>query len=371
MKKVIIIGAGFAGLSAGNILRRKKDIAITLIDSRETSDFLPLLPDCIGRKINPEYLAYDINKTGFKFIKEEVVSVDLEKKQVVIQSQSLGFDYLIIASGSETNFYGNENIRQNAYKLNGVKDVRGIINALEENNFDNYIIAGAGYTGIEVATNLRRNKPQAKIIIIERAPGILGLVQKWMQEYVARNLAKLKIDVLTQTTIDRIEDKKVYLSGNKVFENALVVWAAGVKTAAFVQNIKAAKNPQGRLKVDECLRINDNCFVVGDAAYFAWQNNFLRMAVQFAIVEGRLAAKNILRSIKGSSLIKYKPIDLGYIIPMANNRSCGRVLGINLKGRLQTLLHFMMCIYRSYGIKNKLGIIGNLIKVPRTNCTLI
>ena len=78
-----------------------------------------------------------------------------------------------------------------------------------------------------------------------------------------------------------------------------------------------------------------------------------------------IAAKNILKSIKGAVLIKYKPIDLGFVIPMANNRSCGQVFGINLKGFVPTILHFMMCIYRSYGIKNKLGIIGDLIKGGR------
>jgi len=365
MKKVVIIGAGFAGISALHVLRDRIDIEVTLIDNKETSDFLPLLPDCIGRGINPENLIYNIAKATSKFIKEEVAAVDLEKKQVATKSGSFDYDYLIIASGSETNFYDNENIRQNAYKLDSVEDVKRIINVLKEDNFDNYIIVGAGYTGIEVATNLRRTKPNAKIIVVERAPGILGQLPEWMKKYVAGNLAKLKIDVFTETTIERIEDKKVYLSGNRIFDNTFVVWAAGVKTAAFIQDLKTEKNPQGRIKVDEYLRLNESCFVAGDTAYVAYQNNFLRMAVQFAIMEGEVAARNILRSIKGVNLIKYKPIDLGYVIPMANNRSCGQVFGINLKGFVPTILHFIMCIYRSQEIKNKLGIVGDLIKGGR------
>lgn len=362
MKKIIIIGAGFAGLSASCVLRGKKDIEVTLIDNKETSDFLPLLPDCIGRGINPENLKFDINKAARRFIKEEVVAVDLDRRQVVTKAQALDYDYLIIASGSETNFYGNENIRQNAYKLDGAEDIKRIVAILKDNNFTNYIIAGAGYTGIEVATNLRINKPNAKIIIAERAASILGPLPEWMKRYVADNLARLKIDVLTETTIDKIEDKKAYFSGNRVFDNSIVIWAAGVKTSAFIQNLKIEKNAQGRIKVDEHLRLNESCFVAGDTTYFAYRDNFLRMAVQFAIMEGEVAAKNILRSIKGANLIKYKPVDLGFVIPMANNRSCGQVFGINLKGFVPTILHFMMCIYRSQGVKNKLGIIGDLIK---------
>ena len=85
------------------------------------------------------------------------------------------------------------------------------------------------------------------------------------------------------------------------------------------------------------------------------------MAVQFSITEGDRAAVNIIRSIKNLSLKKFKPLDLGYIIPMANNRSCGRVFGLNVKGIFSTLLHFVMCIYRSQGLKNKLGFINNLL----------
>lgn len=366
MKKIVIIGAGFAGLSALNLLRGKKDIEITLIDNKETSDFLPLLPDCIGRGINPDNLKLDISKATSRLIKEEVRKIDLNKKEVITRNQILSYDYLIIASGSETNFYGNEFIHQNAYKLDGVEDARRIIEAIRNKQFDNYVVVGGGYTGVEVATNLKiflnKASRKARVVIVERAPAILGVLPEWMKKYVEVNLIRMGIEVLTVSGVEKIEGERIYLTGGNTLDNAFVVWAAGVKAAQFIQDLKVEKNPQGRIKVDEYLRLNESCFVVGDTAYVAYQNNFLRMAVQFAIMEGGVAAKNILKSIKGSSLIKYKPIDLGYVIPMANNRSCGQVFGVNLKGFLPTMLHFMMCIYRSYGIKNKLGIIGDLIK---------
>jgi NADH dehydrogenase FAD-containing subunit len=87
------------------------------------------------------------------------------------------------------------------------------------------------------------------------------------------------------------------------------------------------------------------------------------MTVQFAIAQGDLAANNIIRSIKGKKLIEYKPVDLGFIIPMANNHSCGNVFGVNLKGKLPTLLHFIMCVYRLYGMRNKIGFIKSLMGV--------
>lgn len=367
--KVLIIGGGFGGLSAAYRLAKSgRGLEITLIDKKTVSDFLPVMPDCLGRGINPESLSYRIEEAaksyGFAFINKEVTSLNLDKKEVLVAGEALNYDYLIVACGSETNFYGNENIRQNAYKLDEVEDAKKIIEALGKGGFDNFIIGGGGYTGIEVATNLRifldRSGQESKITVIERAPSILGPLPQWMKDYVGINLQKLKVEVLVNSAIEKIEAGRVYAAQGKVFERAMVIWAAGVKTPAFIQNLNAEKNPQGRIKVDEFLRLNNNCFVAGDAAYFGQGNAFLRMAVQFAITQGDCAARNIVRSIKGSPLLKYKPVDFGYIVPMANNMSCGQVFGMNLKGFLPTTLHFLMCIYRSYGLKNKIGIISGI-----------
>jgi NADH dehydrogenase len=359
MKKIIIIGGGFGGLCVGNIL---------LIDKKETADFLPTLPDCLGRGINPEYLTYKIEnlakKSGFKFLLDEVNSIDLDKREILTKTKRFAYDYLVIASGSETNFYGNTNIMEHAFKLDCAQDLKTIKKALNNKEFDNYIIGGGGYTGVELATNLRlflgKNKKTGRIMILERAPTILGPLPEWMKIYVSENLKRLNVDVFTNSSIEKIEDSTAYFSGGEIFNKAMVIWAAGVKTSSFIQGLKVEKNPQGRIKVDEYLRLNESCFVVGDAAYFLHKNINLRMGVQFSISQGASAAVNIINSIKGHKLRKYMPRDLGYIIPMANNKSCGRVFGVNLKGVLPTLFHFVMCIYRSYGFKNKFGIIKGL-----------
>lgn len=371
MKKILIIGGGFAGLSAADRFGKSgRGLDISLLDKKKSFDFLPLLPDAIGRGIKPEYLIYSIEdlckKKGIKFINEEAVSIDLEKKKVFILSGVLEYDYLVIASGSETNFYANANIEKNAYKIDSAQDIQRILSVLRQAERGVYIIGGGGYTGIEVATNLRifldKVKRKSRIIVVERAPSILGPLPSWMKDYVSDNLIRLSIEVYTNSAIDKIEEDKVYVSGGKIFDSAMVIWAAGVKTAGFMQKINAEKNPQGRLRVDEYLKLNDSCFVAGDTSYFSYNNVFLRMAVQFAVIQGDCVAVNIINSIKGIKLRKYSPLDLGYVVPMANNRSCGIILGFKLRGRLPTFLHFLMCIYRSAGFKNKFGIIGDLIK---------
>lgn len=372
MKKVIILGCGFAGISAAGHLcrfsRRKKDLKILAIDKNKHANFLPMLPDCLGRGLSPKLLNYDIDSflkpRNIEFFNSQVKALDLEKKQIHLTGQTLTFDYLLISSGTETNFYGNDTWRNNAYKLDSTDDARRIKEALSSDSFDSYVVSGGGYTGIEVATNLRlnllKNGLDKRVVIIERAPAILGPLPDWMKDYVRRNLDELDIEVFTDSAVKETKEREVSLASGVKFSNAMLIWTAGVKTADYIQDLGVEKNPQGRIKVDEYLRINETCFAAGDASLFKYQDNFLRMSVQFAISQGSCAASNIMRSILGRSLLAYRPFDPGYIIPLANNRACGKILGKYMQGRLPIMLHYLMCIYRIRGLGYQLKIIKEL-----------
>lgn len=372
MHKIVIIGGGFGGLTAARRLCLSGfSFEGALIDKKKSSDFLPALPDCLGRGIDPGCLAYPIGymceAAGFKFINDEVMSIDVEKKEISMKSRALNYDFLIIASGSETNFYGNENIRKYACKLDDAEDAGNIVEKLNEGSYKTYIIGGGGYTGVEAAANLavflsKKKIAGARVIIVERSGSILGPLPEWMKIYAFRNLKQLNVEIFVNSRIEKIEGQKAYVSGGRVFDNSLVIWAAGVKTADFIQDLGAKKNPQGRIEVDEYLRLNRHCFVIGDASYVRCKDIFLRMAVQFSIAQGRCAARNIINTIKGRRLDRYSPVDLGYIIPMANNMSCGKILGINMKGFMPTVFHFMMCVYRSWGWRNKINLLKGLIR---------
>lgn len=374
MKKILIIGAGFAGLSCAQRLSRSGlELEITLLDRKGEFNFLPLIPDCIGRQINPRFLTQDVaeicRQLKINFIPQEVVSVDLESSQISTRQSTYAYDYLVIVSGSQSNFFSNPDAQSHGHPLNNLSDIDGIISCLKENKFENLIICGAGYTGIEAATNLwlyfKKRGLLKKIIIVERSPAILGALPDWMKGYVARNLKSMGIEVLTNSVIEKITPDKLLVSGGREFGHSMLIWVPGVRTADFIQKLDISKNSQGRIVADEYLRVRFNCFCAGDTAFFDRQNNFLRMAIQFAITQGEQVAKNIASSIKNTPLKKYRPLDPGYIIPMANNLSCGQVLGVNVSGRLATFLHFSMCIFRSRGWKNRWGLIGNLLTSPR------
>lgn len=369
MQKVIIVGGGFGGLSAAGVFAKARgEVEVTLVDQRESCDFLPMLPDVLGRGVPVSCLRYNLQdaaaRLNFKFVNRHVESIDTSRKEVLTSGGALGYDYLIVASGSETNFYNNENIRQGAFRLDDTIDAARIISAIKAKEFSNYVIAGGGYTGIEVATNLsiflRRHRREGKIIIIERATSILGTLPQWTKDYASNNLERLGIEVILNASIDRIENGRIFISTGAVLESSMLIWCAGVRTGDFLQRPGFRMNSQGRIKVDKYLRLNGSCFIIGDACHFSSGDAFLRMAVQFSLAQGRCAARNVLRSIRNRPLIEYRPFDFGYIIPMANNQSCGIVLGTRVKGLLPTLFHYIMCIYRSYGFRNRWGVLRSL-----------
>ncbi|UCC94605.1 MAG: FAD-dependent oxidoreductase [Candidatus Omnitrophota bacterium] len=370
MIRVVIIGGGFAGVSALKALSRHQlGLETLLIDRKQTFDFLPALPDTLSERIQPFSLICSLENVarrhGAQFINAEAGGIDFAKRAVHTSSHAYPYDYLILASGSETNFYGSKDIQQYAYALDSANDAERIHKALSRNSFDTVVIGGGGYTGVEIATNVRRycikNKRAKRIVIVERAPKLLGALSEWMKRYVSQNLKRMEIDVFLDTVVEKVDKGGVFLSNGKAFERTLFIWSAGVKTSDYLFDLNVEKTPQGRISVNDTLSVTENCFAAGDVVNFSWKGMPLRMCVQFALVQGRLAAENVICSLRGAPLKKYTPFDLGYIVPMANNHSCGRILGFNMKGLLPTMLHYVMCIYRSCGWRKKVGIIKNLM----------
>ena len=152
MKKVIIIGGGFAGLSALRILSRKtNNFEVILIDKKATFDFLPCLPDIIGERIQTKFLRYELKdiceKLGCVFIIDEVKKIDIDNKKVTISGKYLNYDYLLISSGSNTNFYGNGQIKKYAFKLDDSYDAQEILKNLSNDSIESFIVGGGGLCG--------------------------------------------------------------------------------------------------------------------------------------------------------------------------------------------------------------------------------
>lgn len=381
-KNIIIAGGGFAGISALYELYRKaralkKDFAVTLIDNKDYFEFLPMLPDIIGGWLKPETIRADLEKItgrlGCDFIKDSIGQIDLGAKRIRLSGADLDYEYLVISTGSKTNFFNNKAIEMACLKLDSVEDALGIRGRLlkiaDSGSLVNAVVIGGGYTGIEVITNilflLKARKTPHKLFLVERSPEILMMGPQWMRKEAQEELKALGVEIICSDSLGSYADKTVTLGSGRQIKNAVCIWAAGVKTGEFIDKIDVEKE-RTRIKVDEDLTIrnsgNKNVFASGDTASFVdpAAKTPLRMAVMFSMGQGKVAAKNIVNNITGKPFIKYRPRDLGYLIPMAHGKAPGVVLGKNVHGFTGYVMHYMMCAYRSYKL-NKVRVLRDVL----------
>lgn len=369
-KRALIVGGGFAGLAALNTLgRSSSDVEVTLADPRAANHFLPLLPDLIGRRLPGKLLKYPlgpaVERAGAHFLHTAVRAIAFEEREALTDQGPIAYDYLVLAAGGETTFFGHDEFKPDCHTLDTVDDGEGIVFRLEEDDFDRIFIVGGGYAGLEIATVLWRYYAKRKMLkpitILEKADAVLSRHADFLSTYAEENLKRLGVNVIYGNTLASIEGRRVELESGAMFDRACVIWAAGRQTAACVRELDVDQNTQGRLAVDPYLRFHEGCYAAGDAAGFEVDGSPIRMGVQFALSEGAHAARNILREVAGGEPQPFKPVDLGHVVPMANGRSCGVVLGRPVTGRIPTLLHYFMSVFRSYGWSNRTGLLRRLL----------
>lgn len=371
-KNIVIVGAGFGGMAAAKYLanqkKKLKGYSIYLIDQKKNYEFIPMLPDLIAGWLEPEAISINLEKfskkRGINFIHDSVKRIDLGKKKVTATQREISYKYLIIAAGSETNFFGNRELSLNCRKLDSAKDALKIktdlISKARQEKI-NVIVVGGGYTGLEIATNahflLTKKKLPFSITVVEKADTILKMVPARIKQIAKRELKRLGIRIISGDSLKKYKGGLAQLESGQEFKNSFCIWSAGVKTSSFIQNLDLEK-AKGRLIVDQNLNFkgkNDqSVFVIGDsAAFITKKKESLRMAIMFAIGQGKKAAKNIVNQINGKDLVDYKPIDLGYLIPLTYKKAPGVVIGAPVGPRLGYLLHYYMCFYRAESGKKK------------------
>lgn len=377
MGDIVIIGAGFAGLEAARVFSKKRkllgDRRVIVVDRKRTSDFFPLLPDVAAGRIDRSCVELDLGthleNLGIGFENAEVASIDTRAREVRLkEGRSLAYEYLVLCPGAVTNFYGQKDMERKALKLDSVENAAMIHNTISAYPQKNFVVVGGGYTGLEIATNIavffrRRKVKKYGIHVVEMQEDILGPLAAWMKDYCRINLCRLRIQLHTGVSIREAGEKRLVLSNGLEINDYILIWAAGVQAPDLVRELPFGKDKQGRLNMENrSLLLTEGIFCAGDSACYARGGQRpLRMAVQFSIAEARIAAKNIVNLCIGRRPRDYKPVDLGFLVPMANRTACGKILFVPLKGLIAWVLHYIMCIYRSYGLNRKLCVFKEMI----------
>ena len=276
-----------------------------------------------------------------RFIRETVDYVDFSTRTIKMDDTELVYDKLIFAPGSKVNFYNHNEAFARNLKLDCLDDALKIRDSFARALFNtdslNVVISGGGFTGMEVASNLYRYagflERNCTIYVIDRNASILPSLGEKRSQYIMDQMSRLGFKFILDNEVVSYGDQTVVLKTGEKIRDAFFVWCSGVKLAIPVKgNMQQIRD--GRIVVDEFLRIPEHLdvFVAGDSAAVKSADGYLRRAVNFAAMEGKLAAKNLAASLKGASLKKFKPIDLGWVIPLYTT-SVGEAFGHENPGK--------------------------------------
>ena len=342
MKHIVIIGAGFAGLEAAKKLSHL-NVSITVIDKSNHHLFQPLLYQVATAALSPADIAAPIRQIlrkqkNTRILMAEVLKINLEMKTLTHTSGGLNFDYLIVATGVENNFFGHKTWEDSSLGLKTLADAteirRRILLAFEEaekatqedkKSWMTFIVIGGGPTGVEMSgaiaelakvtlsDNFRAMDPRlATILLVEGGPRLLSTYPDDLSLKTKLQLEELGVTVKLNSKVDDIKDEGAQISG-AFFPSKTIIWCAGVKAPPLLKTLGSELDRNGRVIVQSDLTIKGfpDIFVIGDSASYTENGNIVPGVCPAAMQMGWHVAKSIEADLKSKPRATFRYFDKG------------------------------------------------------------
>lgn len=398
-QRVVIVGGGFAGLAVAKGLRRSNDVQITLIDRRNHHLFQPLLYQVAMAGLSPADIAAPIrailsDQSNVQVLQGEVTSVDLDAQQVAVASidsstevgtESIGYDYLVMACGASHSYFGKPQWEQHAPGLKTLEQAteirRRVLSAFEQaeratdpetqKQLLTFVVIGGGPTGVELAGAIgemsrhtlakdfrRIDSSLARIILIEGGSRILPMFDPVLSSKATRDLEKLGVQVWTSSLVSNVTAAGVSV-GDEHIRSATVLWAAGVEASKLGNKLGLPTDRVGRVIVKPDLSVEGqpNVFVAGDQAHFAHSGAPLPGVAPVAMQQGRFLAANILREIDGESREEFSYVDKGKMATIGRRKAITQVGSRKFSGFPAWVVWLVVHIYYLTGFRNRLFVV--------------
>ncbi|WP_299190802.1 NAD(P)/FAD-dependent oxidoreductase [uncultured Litoreibacter sp.] len=392
LKHVVIVGAGFGGLSAAKALA-KSPVQITLIDQQNHHLFQPLLYQVATASLTPAEIATPIRhvlrKQGnVRVVMDRVEGVDRAAKEVLCESgERVGYDALILATGAQHSYFGNDAWAEHAPGLKTLQDALAlreqVLSAFEKAElladsdpeaakaYQSFVVIGAGPTGVEMAgaigelaasvmRDFRRIDPaDNRVILVEGGPRVLPSFAEKLSARAASDLSELGVEVRVETMVTGVSDTQVE-TNQGVIDARTCIWAAGVQASPAADWLGIETGRSGHVEVDKTLRPEgfDDVYVIGDTARFAPQGDALPGIAPVAKQMGIYVGKRLDAEARGKGFDKpFRYADAGALATIGRNRAVADIFGLKVTGFIGWLLWGAAHVYFLIGFKNRLFVV--------------
>ena len=390
---VVIVGAGFGGLRVARGLRRAP-VDVTVLDRHNYHTFVPLLYQVATAGLEPEEIAQPIRRIlhdahNVRFRLATVTGVDLKRRAVITNVGEVGYDYLVLAAGSVTNYFGLDSVAQATCALRDLDDAERlrdrILCALETASAESdperrrqlmtIIVVGGGPTGMELAGALAelrrhvlpRDYPEldlssGRTILLEATDRLLPGMPAGLQVRAQDKLRALGVEIRLQAPVADADEGGVTLRSGERLAAGAVVWVAGMRAAPLAEALATTRGAGGRLVVTPTLQLpgHPEVYAIGDMAHVG--NPDARphpMVAPVAIQQGELVAENILRQMAGKEGKPFAYKDRGTMATIGRRAAVAHIFGLQLNGFVAWLIWLTVHLVWLIGFRNRMLVLIN------------
>lgn len=396
-KRVVIIGAGFAGLSIAKKLRNK-NLQVVLIDKHNYHTFQPLLYQVATGGLEAGSIAYPIRKViqqykDFYFRLTSVKEIDTSNQKITSEIGDLHYDYLVIATGSKTNYFGNKEIERNSMSMKTIPQSLNIRSLILE-NFEqavlttdqadkdaliNFVLVGGGPTGVELAGALAEMKKailqkdypdlnidKMQINLVQSGDRILNTMSEKSSDAADKFLVDLGVKIWKNVRVTNYDGRTITTNSDLIFETATVIWTAGVQGANIHGlDAKSLVEKVDRIRVNQYNQVvgYDTIFAIGDIASMETEKypQGHPMMAQPALQQGDLLGENLVKLLKNQPMKTFEYNDKGSMATIGRNRAVVDLPKYHFNGVFAWFVWMFVHLFSLIGFKNKAVVFLNWV----------
>jgi len=399
-RRLLILGGGFGGLDVARAIGRSRAAReywdTLLVDKENFFQFNPLLPAVAVGAVETRHIVYPLRAMSrhrhIRFHKNKATFIDLERREVRLHNNLVEpYEVLVVAVGSETNYYGVPGAAQHTRPFKTVVDamtLRARVVELFEmaeqaetraqrRRLLSFVVVGGGVTGVEVAAELMEmaretllpkysslHRSDLSVTVLEAGERVVTTARPAHSAYVLRFLEHHGVTVRLRAAVTRVEPKRVHLADGGVVDGFTIVWTAGVQPPEFVRELPLLHAEDGRVRVDDRLRAlgadgkpRDDVFVIGDCAAAAdGSGGYFPRLAQTAVATGRHVGDLLVRRALGRPDRAFTYQGKGYIISLGQHSSVVEVMGVPFSGRLAWLLWAAYYLVTMVGFRKQIEV---------------